>query len=418
MRCPRDYSRCGKYNTVRHCPGCQLWDQMKQARLARQTEAMTREAARQDAASQDAVCQEDVGVLPGLYMKAGSDKGPERGIVSDIGPERRIALDSGPGCGIAPDNRPGSKIVSDIGLERRIALDSGPGCGIAPDNRPGREIVPDITSGYARTSKKRQAGMMIDIADRVAMERENVLYLYDGSLNGFYSCVYESYYLKEMPADIATAAFVQPTLIPMKEVATDKWKARKVKTAIIEKISDEASDLIETVFLSCLERKELRVLRFLILAFREGSRVLDMLGHPDVAPLMDAEKHLLKEAHLLKGFVRFSDTDGVLTSSITPKNFILPFIANHFCARYAEERFIIYDKTHKAGLFYQNHKRYIARLDAMPFPDADERETRYRELWKKFYHTIAIESRTNPKCRMTHMPKRYWENMTEMAELL
>ena len=30
--------------------------------------------------------------------------------------------------------------------------------------------------------------------------------------------------------------------------------------------------------------------------------------------------------------------------------------------------------------------------------------------------TIAIEDRYNPKCRMTHMPKRYWENMTEFLE--
>jgi hypothetical protein len=29
---------------------------------------------------------------------------------------------------------------------------------------------------------------------------------------------------------------------------------------------------------------------------------------------------------------------------------------------------------------------------------------------------VAIEGRENPRCRMTHMPKRYWENMVEMQE--
>jgi probable DNA metabolism protein len=44
-------------------------------------------------------------------------------------------------------------------------------------------------------------------------------------------------------------------------------------------------------------------------------------------------------------------------------------------------------------------------------PGQTERE--YRQLWRKFYDTIAIQERYNPKCRMTHMPKRYWGTMTE-----
>ena len=43
----------------------------------------------------------------------------------------------------------------------------------------------------------------------------------------------------------------------------------------------------------------------------------------------------------------------------------------------------------------------------------DETEARYRLLWKRFYDTIAIKERYNPKCRMTQMPKRYWGTMTE-----
>ena len=36
-------------------------------------------------------------------------------------------------------------------------------------------------------------------------------------------------------------------------------------------------------------------------------------------------------------------------------------------------------------------------------------------MWRSFYHTISIEGRYNPNCRMTHMPKRYWGDMTEFA---
>ncbi|MEG2653524.1 MAG: DUF4130 domain-containing protein, partial [Ruthenibacterium sp.] len=41
-----------------------------------------------------------------------------------------------------------------------------------------------------------------------------------------------------------------------------------------------------------------------------------------------------------------------------------------------------------------------------------------RALWQRFYQTISIAARENPKCRMTHMPKRYWENMLEVREEL
>ena len=43
-----------------------------------------------------------------------------------------------------------------------------------------------------------------------------------------------------------------------------------------------------------------------------------------------------------------------------------------------------------------------------------ENEEKYRALWRRFYDTIAVEGRENPKCRMTHMPKRYWAHLTEM----
>lgn len=246
----------------------------------------------------------------------------------------------------------------------------------------------------------------------------DIVYHYDGGLAGFFCCVYESVYFRELPTAILPDKEAQPTLFQVKSIITDQDKAARVRSSIPAKISKDALALVENVFLSCLQQKELLILRFLLLAYREGGKVLRMLGHPDVAPLLKAEKHLMGEAHLLKGFVRFSDYEGVLAASITPKNFVLPYIAGHFCARFSQEDFLIYDKTHKAALICQKGRRRIVPLDALPFPEADETETRYRELWKKFYHTVAIEARYNPRCRMTHMPKRYWENMTEMQELL
>jgi len=249
-------------------------------------------------------------------------------------------------------------------------------------------------------------------------EPSDVVYLYDGSQPGFFCCIYESVYHHELPFAIQAEGEAQMALFFRKRVETDLDKAQKVINAINKKVSQRAFELMRTAFYSCLKEKEIALLRFALLAFSKGPNVMEMLADPDVATLLEAEHHLLREGHLLTGFVRFSDCDGKLVAAISPKNFILPFLAGHFADRFKSETFAIYDKTHKAALYYQDGQMELVQLEEALLPDASETEEQYRTLWRQFYKTVAIEDRYNPKCRMTHMPKRYWENMTEMQDQL
>ena len=246
----------------------------------------------------------------------------------------------------------------------------------------------------------------------------DVIYIYDGSFDGFLCCVFESVYLKELPIDILREEDAPPTFYARRTIETDAEKAARVRASIPAKISARALALVMTVFCSCLPQKELRLLNFLLQAYRDGGKLCYKLGDAVMAPLLRAERHILGEAHLLKGFVRFADVGGALVATITPKNYILPYIAQHFVSRYQNEQFMIFDKTNRAALVCQNDKAEILRVDHVAFPEISESEARYQALWKQFYNTIAIESRENPRCRMTHMPKRYWENMLEVRELL
>ena len=40
-------------------------------------------------------------------------------------------------------------------------------------------------------------------------------------------------------------------------------------------------------------------------------------------------------------------------------------------------------------------------------------ERGWRELWRRYFKTLTIEERYNPKCQSTHLPKRYRHVMTE-----
>lgn len=243
---------------------------------------------------------------------------------------------------------------------------------------------------------------------------QNVIYLYDGTFEGFLSCVYESVYSREMPLDIQPMHDAPPTLFLQRMVETQPEYAARVFASIPKKIGDTAAELVQTVFLSCARDKEMKLLRFLLFGYKNGMRTMQMLAHPLVTPLLTAQLSLKNEVHLLLGFVRFADYDGALVSVITPKNYVLPFLKEHFCSRFAQENFMIFDKTHGAALVWQNGTAEIISLEALELPEITEDEAAYRALWKRFYDTVAIAARENPRCRMTHMPKRYWENMVEM----
>ena len=241
-------------------------------------------------------------------------------------------------------------------------------------------------------------------------------YLYDGSFEGLLCCVYESYYKKELPSMIFSFDETQETLFPVKEITTDIESAKKVEASIVKSISPEALWLIRMCYYSNMECREIAILNFLRMGYKTGSKITSMLSHDTVRPIIKNAQNVQRESHFFKEFLRFSDYDGSLVAIIEPKNFVLPMVYPHFCDRFPSEQFLIYDKSNKYAFAYYNGKKSLFPLEHLELPVAGEEEILYRTLWRKFYDTIAIEGRINPKLRMGNMPKRYWTHMTEFAE--
>lgn len=242
-----------------------------------------------------------------------------------------------------------------------------------------------------------------------------MVYYYDGSFEGFLSCIFESYAKKETLTAIYRDEDAVPTLFDCRTVVTDQDHANRVLRKLI-KVSPAAAELVQKGFLTCMEDKELHLYRLVVKLLREGPSFLRKLSDETLYPVATAVRHLNGEAHLLKGFVRFSELGGVLGSEIEPKNRVLPLLRTHFCARYREDAFFIYDRTHKEALFYARGKAIIRPIEDFQMAPPDEQEANYRLLWKRFYDTIAIKERENPRLRMSNMPKRYWNTMTEFQD--
>ncbi len=243
----------------------------------------------------------------------------------------------------------------------------------------------------------------------------DVIYQYDGSLDGFLCCVYESYVYKEAPA--AFCCDEDPlSLYEVRTVITQPAYSQRVSRGIAAR-SGKALAVVRRGFLTCLPDKELHLYAFIRKLLAEGPGFMRDLSDPACYPLYRAIRHMNGELEKLCGFVRFSDYGGILGAEIEPKNRVLPLLRGHFCQRYANEQFFIYDRTHRELLLYANGRSRITQIENFQPVLPGEDELYFRSLWKQFFQSVAIRERENPRCQNTFMPKRYRGTMTEFLPL-
>jgi len=249
------------------------------------------------------------------------------------------------------------------------------------------------------------------------MAWDEVIFQYDGTFDGFLCCVFDSYTYKELPiAFYSDEEGCVLSFYSVRTVHTLPENAQRVYRSL-HKTSPSAAQLLRRAFLTCLEEKELYLYRFVRKLFRNGSAFLKNQADEVYHPIAKAVRHMNGEVEKLRGFVRFSDYNGFLGAEIEPKNQVLPLLRHHFCSRYANESFFIYDRNHKELLLYAKGRSSIVPVDSLQLSLPGEEEVHYRALWKRFYETIAIKERTNPRCQNTFLPKRYRGTMTEFLPI-
>lgn len=244
-------------------------------------------------------------------------------------------------------------------------------------------------------------------------DRANLIYRYDGSLPGLLCCVFESCRTGRLPLDIWEDGEPSTSLAPELTIPADREEAAQVWRRL-RQLSHEAARWTEVGFLSGAEDKALALHDFLCEAFRRGRGIAGFLGDPVVARAFQLQRQVYNEAHLLLEFLRFEDHQGVLAARIEPKAFVLPLMGGHFAARFPGEAFLIYDVAHGAVLLHQGGRMEIRPLEDLVLDAPSPEEARFQELWQRYYDTIAIQERLNPRCRMNHCAKRFWNHMLEM----
>lgn len=242
------------------------------------------------------------------------------------------------------------------------------------------------------------------------------IYIYDNSFYGLLSTIFLCFTHKIIPIDITTTKETN-FLNNYINITTNFENAKRVYNGILTNISYNCLHFIYNTFLSNYKQKELYILQYLIIGFKIGPKVDNLLSEEVVRKVQQTSKRVFGEAHRLYGLVRFIEIgNNTFYSKVHPDNNVIELLGNHFIKRLPTQNFIIHDKTRNIAFLYNTKTYTIIDVIDISITETNE-ELFYQGLWKSFYKSISIKERINPKLQMKCMPKKYWQDLIEEPNL-
>ncbi|HSU52346.1 MAG TPA: TIGR03915 family putative DNA repair protein [Segetibacter sp.] len=250
-----------------------------------------------------------------------------------------------------------------------------------------------------------------------------VTIVYDGTFEGWLSCVFDIYEYKYPDVDIVNKEKYQTNVFNNHHDSFyDNEKAARVWKGLNSRVSKTALRHLYKAFLSEEKGIENVLLRYVQYAFKSRSCVEHDFTNNSVLKVVQTAKKVDREKHRMEAFVRFQLTKDNLYYALCQPDFnVLPLIEKHFKTRYADQRWLIYDSTRRYGIYY--NLTSVETIE-MTFDDdsndgknigilCDEKEALYQQLWQQYFKSVNIAARKNTRLHIQHMPKRYWKFLPE-----
>ena len=243
-----------------------------------------------------------------------------------------------------------------------------------------------------------------------------MIYTYDGSFEGFLCCIFDSYANKEVLTAITDDEDSAPILFPVRAIQTDSGHAGRVLRKL-HKLSPYGEELVRRGFLTCMEDREIRLYRLVVKLLREGPGFLRNFSDETLSSGSDSRPAPQRRGPPVEGLcplLRAGRRPGQRDRAEKPGP--APFCGATSAPAIKTRNFSFMTAPTTRRCFTPPARRSSARWRTFRWRRRMKRRPHYRLLWKRFYDTIAIRERENPKLRMTHMPKRYWGTMTEFQD--
>lgn len=256
------------------------------------------------------------------------------------------------------------------------------------------------------------------------------IFLCEDSIDGIFTGVYDAWASRYGHGNISLTTCPTDNYSLFDEyvtVQTDYEKSEKVARTLRSRLGEDTYTEICQAASSTEEYDRKKAMNkgeaiyrtiVLALALKDGSKVLNYLGEPYVNRVFHLSRSTGNEAHHLLGFLRFQELEnGILFARIHPRNHVLPFLGEHFSDRLPQENFMIYDASHSQAALHPKGKGFFltdtGELDEEMLHRYSPEETEYQKLWCRFFDSIAVEARINPKLQNQNILKRFQQDVIE-----
>ncbi|MGK7396083.1 MAG: TIGR03915 family putative DNA repair protein [Candidatus Cyclobacteriaceae bacterium M3_2C_046] len=257
-------------------------------------------------------------------------------------------------------------------------------------------------------------------------KNQNLIVLYDGSYEGLFSLIFECYRLKLNPVRIQPFDKYQPGLFDQTiAIETRIDRSERVLKALRHRISATCFKNIHCAFLSQESESELVIFQFLKKVFASCNQVEKEYTDDNVLKIYQLADKVKKESHRLKGLIRFQLTkDDIYFAPVRSDYFVIPLLVGHFKSRLADQPWVLYDVTRDKGFYYDLNQVYQMQIEHLKLDKQkridqktlSDQEILFQHLWQDYFKSANIKERKNKKLQLQHMPKRYWNFLTELNQ--
>lgn len=264
-------------------------------------------------------------------------------------------------------------------------------------------------------------------------------YIYDGTFEGLLTVIAGSIHSTEEINCISSRGEYQPDLFAeIKFVPTDPILADSFFRRLSSAFSKEI--LLDIAFCYLSEEHGLGkvIAEYIRLLFAEGKDEVNFLNDT-VFKIKRIRDKVAREIHRLHGFIRFRKlAGGIYYAPVEPDYNVIQFLAPHFTARFADQKWLIHDLKRKTGIYYngsrciflpgveiapeiltnlcadlQAFESVTTRAHAVLSKILENDELAFQALWDQYFKQIAIAERRNKRLQKQRMPVRYWKYLVE-----
>lgn len=251
-----------------------------------------------------------------------------------------------------------------------------------------------------------------------------LVFRYDKSFEGLLSALFDAYAGHAFPDRLIGAGEPEPLFTErVHEVVTDPTHAARVWHGLSRRLTARARTMLVYAWHGELPARDELLLRCLRRVFDQDGGVLTDQADPDMKALHRLALQVSHERERMKQFVRLQQAaDGTYFAAVTPEHNALPLVLDYFTDRFADQRWLIYDRRRDYGYYYDGQQAREVRIEDAEGIIADKlsdrhmarQERQFQQLWKSYFRALAIPERINPRQQRQMMPRRYWKQLTEL----